>query len=77
MFRRTTTFDFEGVHYRQAEEFFCVRTARFVLDDAGWSDVERRSVLGHRWWDVADLGATAETVYPESLAQILGDLLRL
>jgi 8-oxo-dGTP pyrophosphatase MutT (NUDIX family) len=75
VFRRTTEFDFEGVHYRQHESFFCARAARFAIDDAGWSDVERRSVLGHRWWTHAELEATGETLYPETLARILAAVL--
>jgi 8-oxo-dGTP pyrophosphatase MutT (NUDIX family) len=76
VFRRTTEFDFEGVHYRQRESFFCVRAARFAIDESGWSDVERRSVLGHRWWTRAELDATEETVYPESLARVLAGVVR-
>ena len=75
VFHRLTRFDFEGVHYRQEEDFFCVRAPRFAIDDAGWSDVERRSVLGHRWWTQSELAATDDTVYPESLAEILADIL--
>lgn len=76
VFRRTTEFDFEGVHYRQRESFFCVRAARFAIDDGGWSDVERRSVLEHRWWTRAELDATDETLFPETLARVLADVLR-
>jgi 8-oxo-dGTP pyrophosphatase MutT (NUDIX family) len=76
VFRRTAEFDFEGVHYRQRESFFAVRAARFAIDDGGWSAVERRSVLGHRWWTHTELDATNETLYPESLASILADVLR-
>ena len=75
VFRRTEYFDFEGVHYRQAEEFFCVRGRRFVIDDAGWSDIERRSVLDHRWWTHAELVATTETLHPAELPDILAGLL--
>jgi len=75
VFRRSSEFDFEGVHYRQHESFFCVRAPRFTIDDAGWSDIERRSVLGHRWWTHAELDATDETLYPESLARILAGIL--
>jgi len=75
VFHRITRFDFEGVHYRQEEDFFCVRTPRFAVDESGWTDVERRSVLGHRWWTQAELAATDDTVYPESLAEILGGIL--
>ena len=75
VFNRVAEFDFEGVHYRQRESFFCVRSARFTIDDAGWSDVERRSVLGHRWWTQTELTATAETLHPAELPQLLADLL--
>jgi len=75
VFRRTTEFDFEGVHYRQRESFFCVRAARFTVDDGGWSAVERRSVLGHRWWTHAELETTEETLYPEYLARVLAESL--
>jgi 8-oxo-dGTP pyrophosphatase MutT (NUDIX family)/2'-5' RNA ligase len=75
VFHRVTRFDFEGVHYRQEEDFFCVRVPRFVIDDTGWSDVERRSVLGHRWWTQAELDVTDETVFPESLAELLREIL--
>ena len=75
VFRRIAHFDFEGVQYRQRESFFSVRTPRFAIDDAGWSDVERRSVLAHHWWTRDELLATEETFFPEQLPQILGDLL--
>jgi 8-oxo-dGTP pyrophosphatase MutT (NUDIX family) len=75
VFRRIAHFDFEGVRYRQRESFFAVRTARFTIDDAGWSDVERRTVLAHRWWTRDELVLTDETIHPEQLSQILGDLL--
>ena len=74
VFRRTAVFDFEGVRYRQQEHFFCVRTRRFEIDDAGWSDVERRSVLSHRWWTHAELVATGETLHPEELPRLLASL---
>ncbi len=71
VFRRVTQFDFEGVRYNQREAFFCVRCDRFVIDDAGWSEVERRTVLGHRWWTHAELLETGETIYPGQLLEIL------
>jgi 8-oxo-dGTP pyrophosphatase MutT (NUDIX family) len=66
-FERDTTFDFEGVTYRQHEHFFAVRTTRFEPTDHAWTAVERRSVLGHRWWTVDELATTDEVVYPEQL----------
>lgn len=76
VFRRTVLFDFDGVRYRQHEHFFCAHvSSSFAIDDAGWSDVERRSVLEHRWWTHAELVATPETIHPAELARILSDVL--
>jgi 8-oxo-dGTP pyrophosphatase MutT (NUDIX family)/2'-5' RNA ligase len=75
VFHRVTNFDFEGVHYRQEEDFYSVRVPRFAIDDSGWSDVERRSVLGYRWWTPAELAVTNEVVFPESLADVLRGIL--
>jgi 8-oxo-dGTP pyrophosphatase MutT (NUDIX family) len=75
LFARTIVFDFEAARYRQTEHFYCVRTQRFVPDDAGWSDLERRSVAEHRWWTADEIAGSDETIYPENLAQILRDLL--
>ncbi len=75
LFERTIVFDFEASRYRQTEHFYCVRAPRFVPDDARWSDVERRSVVEHRWWTTDEIAETDQTIYPENLAQILRDLL--
>lgn len=75
VFRRTVDFEFEGVHYRQREQFFCVRSPRFAIDDAGWTDVERRIFLEPRWWSYAELVATDEIIHPAELARILRDVL--
>src|SRR5690348_9961343 len=70
-FERRTDFDFEGVHYRQREHFFCVMVDRFELDNRGWTDIERRSVTGYRWWSRDDVALATETVYPENLGELI------
>ena len=70
-FAQRIAFEFEGNHFDQTEHFFCVRTARFDVTDAGWSAIERRSVLGYGWWSAAALAATTERVYPADLAERL------
>jgi RimJ/RimL family protein N-acetyltransferase len=70
-FERRTDFTFEGVHYRQHEHFFCVIVDRFDLDDRGWTEIERRTVTGHRWWDREELARAAESVYPENFCELL------
>ena len=76
VFRRIVEFEFESVSYRQSESFFCVRAPRFAVDNAGWSDVEVRSVLGHRWWTIAELRATGDAIHPPELADLVAELLR-
>jgi 8-oxo-dGTP pyrophosphatase MutT (NUDIX family) len=41
------------------------------VDYSGWTEIERRSIQTHRWWTASELRATAETVYPETLADLL------
>jgi 8-oxo-dGTP pyrophosphatase MutT (NUDIX family) len=75
VYRRTVEFEFLNASYRQHESFFCVRTPRFVVDDAGRSDVEVRSVLGHRWWRIGELRTTTDAIHPPELADVLVGLL--
>jgi hypothetical protein len=45
------------------------------MDITGWTDLERRYISEHRWWTAAEIAATAETVYPDGLADLLTGLL--
>lgn len=69
---RVAVFDFEGVTYRQSEQFFTARvpSGGGIVSD-GFTEVERRAVLRHRWWTLAELRTTTAAVYPEGLADIL------
>jgi 8-oxo-dGTP pyrophosphatase MutT (NUDIX family) len=74
---RTAAFSFEGTHYLQREWFHVVRApVGAVVDTAGFTDVELRSLDRFQWWSVADLYATPDTVYPLDLAPQLEALLR-
>jgi 8-oxo-dGTP pyrophosphatase MutT (NUDIX family) len=75
-FERDITFEFERVTYRQHEHFFTVSTWRFEPTRDRWTDVERRSVLEHRWWTPEELATTDAVVHPERLADRLRDLRR-
>jgi 8-oxo-dGTP pyrophosphatase MutT (NUDIX family) len=70
---RITVFDMEGVTFRQSEQFFLAHVdgddIEIVSD--GFTDLERRSVLGHRWWSVAELRAATAEIYPAVLADLL------
>ncbi|HEV7826195.1 MAG TPA: NUDIX domain-containing protein [Mycobacteriales bacterium] len=65
-------YPFENVLYRQPQDFYVVRlgSARAV-DTSGFDDVELRTVDAHRWWTAAEIRASAETVYPRCLADLV------
>jgi 8-oxo-dGTP pyrophosphatase MutT (NUDIX family) len=69
---RLTVFPFDGTTYRQAEDYFLVRIDAHDVDTAGFSEVENRFVLGHRWWHPDDLRTAGERYYPEELLDVLG-----
>jgi 8-oxo-dGTP pyrophosphatase MutT (NUDIX family) len=68
---RRARFPFEGSVYDQVELYFLARVVDAQVDASGWTDLERRSVVEHRWWSVDELRRTEETVYPENLAELL------
>jgi 8-oxo-dGTP pyrophosphatase MutT (NUDIX family) len=73
---RRVQFSFEGVAYDSDEWFFLATlTDAAEVDTAGFTDLENRSVRGHRWWSADDLCRTTETVYPLQLAELLPGLL--
>jgi 8-oxo-dGTP pyrophosphatase MutT (NUDIX family) len=69
---RLTVFPFDGTTYRQAEDYFLVRVDAHEVDTAGFSEVENRFVLGHRWWHPEELRVAGERYYPEELLDVLG-----
>jgi 8-oxo-dGTP pyrophosphatase MutT (NUDIX family) len=56
------------------DEFFFHRVPSHEVDIAGQTDLERSHYAGHRWWLPADLATTTETIYPNQLASLVGDL---
>ena len=72
---RRTAFRFDGVDYDQQESYFVARAGRFEPDPSARTELERRVLTGHRWWSLAELATTGETVYPPELADVLGRLL--
>ncbi|MGB8650927.1 MAG: NUDIX domain-containing protein [Mycobacteriales bacterium] len=69
--RRVTVFPWGEVTYRQEEDYFVLRIDAHEVDTSGFNEVEVRAVLGHRWWSVPELAATAETYYPRELLELL------
>lgn len=77
MWRRVATFPFNGTLLRSEELFFAYRTQEFEPQHVGFTDIERRTVTGHRWCtedDIRSLASTGETVYPQDLAELLDEV---
>ncbi|WP_223594318.1 NUDIX hydrolase [Pseudomonas sp. A-R-19] len=53
------------------ERYFVVHTEGEELSREGWTANEVRVMADHRWWSVAELQRTGETVWPERLIEML------
>ena len=71
VWREFAEFPFGGRWYRQEQEFFLARVPAWEVDTAGFNEIERNSIDGHRWWTLEELDATTERVYPTELAAVL------
>lgn len=67
--RRTVIHGYSDRITIQAEDFFVVRTPRFVPTDVGYTDEEREKMVGVAWID-PDLGQD-EPVWPAGLGELL------
>jgi 8-oxo-dGTP pyrophosphatase MutT (NUDIX family) len=68
-------FRFEGLVYDQVEHIFVARTEIHDVDVSGWTDTERRVVVEYRWWTLAELRSTTESVYPVAIVDLLAEAL--
>jgi 8-oxo-dGTP pyrophosphatase MutT (NUDIX family) len=65
-----------GVTYDQTDHFFLVRVPRaFEPVPQRLTDVERATLLGHKWWTGEQLRRTADELLPANLADVLADVL--
>jgi 8-oxo-dGTP pyrophosphatase MutT (NUDIX family) len=74
VWRREAVFEFDGSVIHSEELFFVHRTTRFEPSTGGHTELERRTIHGHRWCDatmIAELVAKGETVYPLQLGELL------
>jgi len=75
VWRDVTEFTFNGLWYRQEQEFFLIRVASLEVDPSGWDETEQVAFVGHQWWTADDLATTTEPVYPAELPVLLRTLL--
>lgn len=76
MWRRVATFSWDNRMIRSEELFFVVEFGSFEPNYDGFTELERRTVTGHRWCSAGDIAAIAESgesVYPQDLAELLAE----
>ncbi|MDI9971870.1 NUDIX domain-containing protein, partial [Rhodococcus ruber] len=76
LWRRVAVFPFNGELIRSEELFFALQTPAFEPGSSGFTDLERRMSLEHRWFaenEIRDLQRRGEAVYPQDLADLLGE----
>lgn len=75
LWQRHCAFPFDGRRWEQDEWYFLARTDRTEVATDGFTELERRSVTGARWWTSEELLVARETVYPTRLGELLRTLL--
>jgi len=75
IFSDVTEFPYEGTWYRQEQSFFVLRVASWDVPSDELDPAEARYIHEHRWWSLADLETTGETIYPRDLAETLRGIL--
>ncbi|GIH06051.1 hypothetical protein Rhe02_41180 [Rhizocola hellebori] len=65
------SYSFQGVRYRQEQDFYLVRVSNWQVDTSGFDEVEIASTDGHRWWFMEELAVAQEAYYPEDLLDVL------
>jgi 8-oxo-dGTP pyrophosphatase MutT (NUDIX family) len=73
---REAEFIFYGEQYHQSEEFFLARVGAHELIDDAWTELERQTVIGHRWFTASEVRLLEDPVYPVQLADRLEQLAR-
>lgn len=64
------------VVYDQTDHYFAARVARaFLAVPAAATAMEAQTVVGSRWWSVAELRASSAVFVPPSIADVLADLI--
>jgi 8-oxo-dGTP pyrophosphatase MutT (NUDIX family) len=62
--------------FDQVDHFFLARVADGLeVVPQGLTEVEKQTLLGHRWWSLAELQATDENLLPAELPLVLAEIL--
>lgn len=68
------TYRFNGVSYRQSGVFFTLTHESPRLQAEGLNALEAQTIDTGRWWSLAEIQVTDETIYPAHLGEMLARL---
>jgi 8-oxo-dGTP pyrophosphatase MutT (NUDIX family) len=74
VWREVAEFSFRDRQYRQDQDFFLLRVSSWQVDTAGMDDNEQQTITDHRWWSAVEIEASAERIFPATLASLLRSL---
>lgn len=70
--RREVKLQFPDGEYVVADEcYFAIETATLNISCEGWTRQEQQIMAAPKWWSLAELRETVDTVWPENLVSIL------
>jgi 8-oxo-dGTP diphosphatase len=68
---RTPDFVMVETQVHQTERFFLLRLDSLELNDEVREEHRREGILDTRWWSLVDLSNSSESIFPETLAEIV------
>lgn len=69
--RRNVVHGYSDKIVQQRETYVAAHVPSFVIDTVGHTDDEVASVVGHRWWSLAELTTANVVVWPAGLAGLV------
>jgi 8-oxo-dGTP pyrophosphatase MutT (NUDIX family) len=76
LWRRRWVGAWGGVVYDCRERWFLAPVSECEIDTTSFTELERTSIVAHRWWTLPQLMHTADRLVPSNLAALVRDFLR-
>lgn len=61
----------EGEPIQADERYFLVRVDDTAIDTGGHTELERKVMTQHRWFELSELGTWPEAIFPQDLGAII------
>ncbi|HEV2087542.1 MAG TPA: NUDIX domain-containing protein [Cryptosporangiaceae bacterium] len=74
VYEHSVEFSFHGRLFRQRQGYYVARCAPWTFDRSNFTVLEQAALGEARWWSLAELRETTETVFPAVLPDLLTEL---